>query len=197
MEKGFNLLVISSEHDLESEAEIVTELFSNGLQTFHLRKPRWDLNATKRFVAQVPVEFHSRIVIHSNFEVMEELNLKGIHLTVVNRATINRFTDYEIVSTSFHHLQELVNNEFAYEYVFLSPVFNSLSKTGYHAAFDLNTLEQPLQQSTHKVIALGGVRASNIEQVKEAGFNGAAVLGAVWQSENPVKAFLEIQKQAG
>jgi thiamine-phosphate pyrophosphorylase len=43
-----------------------------------------------------------------------------------------------------------------------------------------------------KVIALGGINEDNIQLVKQAGFSGAAVLGAIWQADDPVTAFLNI-----
>ena len=196
MEEGFTLLVISSEHDFESEPELVTELFSSGLQIFHLRKPRWTAVDTQNFIQKIPIEFHSRIVTHSHFEISEEFNLKGIHLNEENRKSNRQFGNYEIVSTSFHSLEDLAGNKIPYQYVFLSPVFNSLSKTSYNAAFDLKELKNPLGLSQQNIIALGGVQASNIQPVKDAGFYGAAVLGAVWQNEDPVSAFLEIQERA-
>ena len=189
-------MVISSEHDFEGEAELVTELFSSGLQIFHLRKPRWAAGDMRNFIQKIPIEFHSRIVTHSHFKISEEFNLKGIHLNEENRKSDRQFGHYEIVSTSFHSLKDMADDKFPYQYVFLSPVFNSLSKTDYHAAFDLKELQQSLSISRQNIIALGGVQASNIQLVKDAGFYGAAVLGAVWQSENPISAFLEIQEQA-
>jgi len=43
-----------------------------------------------------------------------------------------------------------------------------------------------------KLFALGGVEAENIAELASLGFNGAAVLGAVWHSPDPVEALLEI-----
>jgi thiamine-phosphate pyrophosphorylase len=41
------------------------------------------------------------------------------------------------------------------------------------------------------VIALGGITASNLSKVKDAGFDGAAVLGYVW---NDFKKDLDLNK---
>lgn len=67
-------------------------------------------------------------------------------------------------------------------YVFLSPIFDSISKAGYEAAFTASRLQQAAADGIidGKVIALGGVTANNIPLLKEWHFGGAAFLGDVW-----------------
>ena len=112
---------------------------------------------------------------------------------------IKQFEGQNIISASFHTLHDLNENDFPYQYVFLSPVFDSISKPGYSAKFELKRLAEELKLIKNKnpflpkVIALGGISAKNIIQVKEAGFSGAALLGAIWESANPVQAYQHIQ----
>ena len=44
------------------------------------------------------------------------------------------------------------------------------------------------------IIGLGGVNATNIAQVKAAGFQGAALLGALWQSGSPAENLVNVKK---
>jgi thiamine-phosphate pyrophosphorylase len=48
------------------------------------------------------------------------------------------------------------------------------------------------------VFALGGVAVGKLARVRALGFDGAAVLGAVWQAADPVAAFeaLQIESEA-
>jgi|SRR3972149_5782798 len=91
----------------------------------------------------------------------------------------------------FHSLQELNSCKKEYEYAFLSPIFDSISKENYKSKLDLSELEQIVEGK--KIIALGGIDEDKIETVREIGFFGVAVLGAIWQSENPVGKFKNIQ----
>ncbi len=199
MKAHFDLILISPEEGPKDEIGIVCQLFSNSLQVFHLRKPLWASAEMERFLQDLPKEFHNRIVLHSHFQLADIFKVKGIHLNENNKKSITQFDKYTIISASFHSLNDLKENRFSYEYIFLSPVFDSISKAGYSSKFDLKLLETELkilrQQNLFlpKVFALGGVNAQNVALVKEAGFSGAALLGAVWQNENPVNAFLEIQ----
>lgn len=68
------------------------------------------------------------------------------------------------------------------DYVFLSPIFDSISKSGYHSAFTLEVLQQAAAHNIidEKVVALGGVTPDKVKWLRQIGFGGAAMLGAVW-----------------
>ena len=62
--------------------------------------------------------------------------------------------------------------------VFLSTIFDSISKQGYASRFGDDVLRQYASNGLlAKVVALGGVDAGNIERLRSFGFYGAAVLG--------------------
>ena len=88
----------------------------------------------------------------------------------------------------FHSVEELKNCREQYEYAFLSPVFDSISKESYKSNFSLDELEEAVKGKN--IIALGGIDEDKIETVREIGFAGVAVLGAIWQSNNPLEQFL-------
>lgn len=100
------------------------------------------------------------------------------------------------VSTSFHRLPQLVEADWgpALSYAFLSPIFDSISKEGYPAAaFNRRQLQDAVRTCGFPVIALGGVAPRNMGEVKSMGFAGAAAIGSVWQTEDPVAAFAQLQ----
>jgi len=199
MEPAFKLIVISPEVDSENETATVIRMFNTGLQTFHLRKPNWTVDQVQQFLESITKEFHNKIVLHSHFQLTNKFQLKGIHLNEVNKKLLPQLKDCNIISASFHSLHDIKENTYPYQYLFLSPIFESISKPGYHSSFDLTLLAEELRnlerenQNLPDVIALGGVNAENILKIKEAGFSGSAILGAVWQNENQVEAFQKIK----
>lgn len=70
-----------------------------------------------------------------------------------------------------------------FSYMFLSPIFDSISKEGYRSAFPMEVIRSAAEDGLidRRVFALGGVCASNIAETQAAGFGGAAVLGAMWK----------------
>jgi len=93
----------------------------------------------------------------------------------------------------FHSLAELHEYKEAFQYAFLSPIFDSISKIGYKSPYQLDEVKRTLHTTKHKIIALGGIDENKIDIVKDVGFYGIAVLGAIWQHQNPVEKFKRIQ----
>lgn len=201
------LIVISPPENSAREADNIRGLFDAGLQTLHLRKPEMNMADFEQTLRELPVSFYKRIVIHSHYKLVEKYNLKGIHLTswFMREAGSNALKDVIAVarkrrltvSGSFHTLDELKNPDLKLDYVFLGPVFNSISKEGYNATINLAEISQWLKegQRRFKVIALGGIDETNLEQVKDSGFDGAALLGAIWNAEDVVAKFNNIRNQ--
>ncbi|KAK9836171.1 hypothetical protein WJX81_006709 [Elliptochloris bilobata] len=97
-------------------------------------------------------------------------------------------------STALHTLHDLQQDCGELDYVFLSPIYNSISKKGYSAAFRIEDLPPALARARYPVIALGGVTAARVRELRDLGFAGAAVIGSVWEAADPLAAFQELQK---
>jgi thiamine-phosphate pyrophosphorylase len=202
MPAKFELVVISPEQYIADEANYAAQFFELGLQRYHLRKPLWSDYQLEKLLNAVPKVYHPKIVLHSHFQLSNKFGLKGIHLNEENRQHREAFINYPVVSSSFHSFAAIKTEGHFYEYVFLSPVFNSISKKDYKGGFDLKILENELIKlknqdvSAPKIFALGGIDSENIGTTMAMGFSGAAVLGAIWNSDNPVKSFSVLQQAA-
>jgi len=185
----FLLLVITPEKDHPKEIEIITSLFENGLKTLHVRKPDFTEDELRAYLQEIPKKFYKKIVIHSHYKLSSEFNLKGVHLTEKNRK--QKIRNVKVTSASFHSMVEILKSRRKYEYIFLSPIFNSISKQGYKSNFDLDELESFLKRKKN-VIALSGINTKNIEIVKQMSFAGAALLGAIWEDKKPLVVYQEL-----
>lgn len=181
-------------------------MFEEGLATAHIRKPTWTTEQLERYVQLIPKTYHKHLVLHSHYALALRYQLKGIHLTERSRlapetpALLRKLPD-QTVSTSFHSLAEVTHHRRRYHYVFLSPIFDSTSKTDYRSGFQLREVQRAMagwqrrDAYVPQVVALGGITPGNIGQVQEAGFAGAAVLGGIWQQPDPVAAFRRLQAE--
>lgn len=173
-------IVITPPDFIQNEAAFIEQLFEQGLDLLHLRKPNAPVEAYHRLLTMIPIEWHSRIVLHEHFELVNDFSLYGVHL---NRRCAQVPNDFKgSISRSCHSLAEVAVHKSMCNYVFLSPIFNSISKEGYEAAFSNEALQQAAAEGLidEKVVALGGVTAQNIEQLRTWHFGGAAFLGDVW-----------------
>ena len=66
--------------------------------------------------------------------------------------------------------------------LFLSPIYDSISKQGYAAAYTRESLLRAQQAGiiNQQVMALGGISLECLPEVKSLGFGGAVLLGDVW-----------------
>lgn len=187
------LIVISSEKDLVNEVTLVNDLFESGMELFHLRKPGWKIEQQSVFLKNIKKEFLPMISVHQHHETIPEFDLKYYHTKEKDRKNLVKIDGLKY-STSFHDYTDLQFESHFWDYCFLSPVFDSISKAGYKSKFENNfSIEGDLYQ---RVFALGGVTKNNIEDVFKKEFYGAAVLGAIWNDpKNGIRNFKEIKEK--
>ena len=174
-------IVITSPEFLQGEADFIDRLFGHGLDRLHLRKPGAEIGECRRLLDGISREWLPQIVVHDNFGLCREYGLGGVHLN--GRNPMAPPNHEGSVSRSCHSLEEISRYKGECDYLTLSPIFNSISKQGYMAAFGPGQLAAARDSGLidRRVIALGGVTLENIPRVKELGFGGVAILGDVWQ----------------
>lgn len=169
---------ITSPEDIHLEAYKINRLLESGaLDYIHIRKPASDLSDVRKIIEDIDYKNRSRIRLHGHFALTCDYNLAGVHLN--SRCPVAPSTAVE-VTRSCHSIEELFDSD-CYEYVTLSPIFDSLSKSGYYSAFKPEDLKVSL--GSHKVVALGGVTPDKFEALKRCGFIGGAMLGYLWHGD--------------
>ena len=174
------IIAITTPQIIEEDAFLIKHLLERGIDIIHLRKPDADINECRKLLAQLTQEERTKIIIHDFSELYAEFSLKGIH---VNRNVTSLPHGYNGYKTrSCHSLEEIIKYKNDYDYLFLSPIFDSISKVGYKSGFSGQEL---LEASVcgvidEKVIALGGVTFDKIPYLKELHFGGVAMIGGLY-----------------
>lgn len=193
------LIVISHPEMLPGEGGIINDLFASGLTRLHVRKPGAGEAELRTLLENIKPAFRGRIALHQHHALSSEFGITGLHFTEKNRQALsNRIPEAlknsgATLSTSIHDPADLEELSHCFDYAFLGPVFDSISKEGYSsrlpAGFELNKYSFP-----NKVIGLGGIHAENLKSAFEMGFDGAALLGSIWQNpENAVAQFAQLR----
>lgn len=180
-ENNFYKIVISTEEGSE-DASILSATSANDYYSFHVRKPSWSIVKLRAYLSSLPEEWRRIVVLHQHFELEFEFEIKGIHLNEKNK--LKSFKKNTVISASYHSLIDLQCETRKFDYVFLSPIFDSISKPDYHSSFDHQKLVKKVSAIPFKVIALGGISNRNISQCKEMGFAGVALLGSFWSGNS-------------
>ena len=202
------LVVITPEGLDPHEPAVLAALFAAGLERCHVRKPFATRDELAAWLRAVPAEFRVRLVLHQHHDLVAELALGGRHwrdesgtgVTSVDFPDHGRDARATLTSRSCHDLVTLRAALGRYDSVFFGPVFPSITKPGYgpRADFSSEKISSLLAGRTASerrtaVIALGGITAENIPHCCALGFDDVAVLGALWQNADPVRAFAQLQ----
>jgi hydroxymethylpyrimidine kinase/phosphomethylpyrimidine kinase len=173
-------IVITRPYFFEGEEKYIAHLFEQGITSLHLRKPHAAEKDVQALIEKIPHQFRSQVVLHEHPHLVARYQLQGFHLNSRCPHLPDGFKGS--VSRSCHSLEEVMRYKDQCDYVFLSPIFDSISKEGYGSAFSEATLQKAYKQGVidSKVIALGGIKPEHAPYLKANGFGGMALLGYVW-----------------
>jgi thiamine-phosphate pyrophosphorylase len=182
------LIVVTSSEYIDKEAEKINALFKAGMEILHIRKPNSSKKEYINLIKGIEKKYYPQIKIHEFFELTDSCDFLGIHLNKRNPVYLGNKNIN--ISKSCHSIEELNTIE-EYDYVFLSPIFDSISKQGYCSNFSDEDLAKASMEKkiNKKVIALGGINQATLSVVKKYAFGGVAVLGCIWETENVVSTF--------
>lgn len=188
----FILVGITDDGPLSQDLQILSTLLTNGLDFLY-----WRTLVNVARAKQLPPDRQASVL----FPTSEPGNVPPPFRWHLKEADRHRQQPAKVrpFSTSLHHLSEWAELAGKAELVFYSPIFASISKPGYGPAVSLDTIGRQIaaiRQQHNRLpllIGLGGVKADNVALVGQAGFDGAALMGALWQNPDPVKAFDQLR----
>lgn len=189
------IIVISAPHEEPNEIEEVVRMFDSGLRHFHVRKPRMNKHQLSEYIRRFPEQFRKRMIIHSYHGLADHYKLGGIHLSREHRKRgrfyqlrlwiKRKFNPEMVITRTFHKLTDVTNDRRKYSYAFLSPVFDSVTRSSLAGGFSKRALLIIIPQARQPIYALGGVTTERLHECAEHGFHGAAFHGSVWEGDVP------------
>jgi thiamine-phosphate pyrophosphorylase len=194
--KKMELMVISHPDAVIDEPLLINNLFLAGLSCLHIRKPAIDVKSFQTLINGIAPRFYHRISLHQWHELAADYGITRLHYTERHRLATSEKSRKEQknagyrLSTSIHDLT-LLPSLTDFDYTFYGPVFPSLSKPGYESRVPTDFKLDKAEAKT-KVIALGGITPARLPILKTMNFDGAAVLGALWnQPQLALATFLQ------
>lgn len=186
------IVVISPEQSVPKESELIHAFIKHGLDYYHVRKYDYSDQEIHDYLAAIDEVYRSRLVLHSHYHLADEYGIGRLHFGEMKRTEeyCSRYSEYHC-STSVHDIDDFNRLSGHWDYAFLSPVFPSISKKGYGVNTTVLAEIQRRENHTAKLIGLGGIQQTNTRQVLRAGFDGFALMGAVWNASDPLNEFLK------
>ena len=171
--------------DPKEEASAIDCLLDSGaIDIMHLRKPESGKEYYEALIKEISELSRGKLMTDRFPDLVKNQGLLGLHLKSgrIDDVAYNLKTDGFLLSRSCHHLADSEETDIStFDYTFLSPLFDSISKQGYKASPSL--LNAAIEETTevNKIIGLGGVTPDKFEKLYRLKFCGAALLGYLWQ----------------
>lgn len=170
------LVVISQERSFGSELAAFEALFESGLDSLHFRRPELSPLEYLKDLENIPAKYLNRVVVDQAFDSCSDWGIKGAHIKNLETP----LPKFKQLSASFHSVDELTQTNYKLNYVYLSPIFDSISKIGYKSNYTQAQITQNLKQKKYQTFALGGVDLDKLEIIGQLGFDGFVIKGALW-----------------
>lgn len=139
-------LVLFTPNDGSWDTKQVRRLFDAGLGRLHVQvRKDWDRRHYEQFLRAIPETFWPRIVLGEEPELVEANKLGGFQMHPGERIP-RGWPKQATVSAKCHDYDELRSTDKACGYVFLTPIFESVSKKDHRPRRTLREYEVILQR---------------------------------------------------
>ena len=178
-------IIITDPSFLYGEEKVIVSLFEAGIYRLHIRKPGAGKEDVARLVEKIPRQYRKCISLNDHFSLVGKYSLGGVHLNSRNPEAPEGFrVGGGIISRSCHSMEDVHLYKYECNYLFLSPIFDSISKRDYESHFSEDELLLAKEDGIvdDKVFALGGVFPERADYLRRMNFGGAVMLGFVWEA---------------
>lgn len=181
--------------------DIVLQAVAGGVTMVQLREKEL---CTRDFIAEAKaLKSHLAplgipLIINDRVDVALASDADGVHIgqSDMPYADARRLLGGgKVIGLSVENFDQIVEaNALDVDYVGISPVFATPTKTDTSAPFGLDGLEEAVRISVHPTVAIGGMNLSTASSVMGRGADGIAVVSAIMAAEDPRRAAAELRE---
>lgn len=159
-----------------------------GVAVVQLRAKGWSPSEVERAARALLPELSARgcvLVINDHVEVAAHVGAPAVHLgqedgpsTLAEARAL--LPAGALIGRSTRTLEQVAAAQDA-DYIGFGPVFATSTREGSPAPRGVELLRQAVARSTVPVVAIGGISAENVGDVRASGAHGWAVISALWR----------------
>jgi thiamine-phosphate pyrophosphorylase len=174
---------------------VVEAALRGGTRAVQLREkdlPPRELYPLALEMRQLTQTYGARLLINDRVDVALAVNADGVHLTTTSLpASIARqvLGPGRLIGVSTHTLAEAqAAAEEGADFLVFGPVFFTPSKAPYGQPVGVDALRAVRAAVELPILAIGGIKKANLDQVIGAGADGIAVISAIISADDPTAA---------
>ncbi|MBN1462549.1 MAG: thiamine phosphate synthase [Paludibacteraceae bacterium] len=139
------------------------------------------------------------LLINDRVDVALAADADGVHIgqSDMPYAMARKLLGSEkIIGLSVENLEQVYEaNKLDVDYIGISPVFSTNTKTDTATPFGIEGIKQVMAVSKHPAVAIGGINSENATAIMQAGANGIAVVSAICSANDPYQAALQLKQK--
>lgn len=136
------------------------------------------------------------LLINDRVDVALAVDADGVHIgqSDMPYETARRLLGPDkIIGLSVENMDEVLEaNKLDVDYIGVSPVYSTSTKTDTAAPFGLAGLAEAVRLSSHPTVAIGGMNRTTAHDVICTGTDGIAVVSAICSADSPKEAAREL-----
>jgi len=179
--------------------EIVSKAIAGGVTMVQLREkemPTGEFVELARGLKRLLQPHGVPLIINDRVDIALAVDADGVHIGQSDMAYADArklVGKDKIVGLSVETLKEVeLANQLDVDYIGISPVFATPTKTDTAAPFGIDGLREAVKLSLHPTVAIGGMNKTTAQAVMETGCDGIAVVSAISSAIDPAAAAAEL-----
>lgn len=174
---------------------IVEEAIKGGVTMVQLRETRCSTLEFYQLALQLKALLKPQnipLIINNRADIALAVDADGLHIGQSDlpwQVARQLLGPDKIIGLSVETLQQArAANELDIDYIGISPVFATPTKTDTAPPFGLDGVKAVCTVSRHPTVAIGGINSTNAAQIIANGANGVAVVSAISAAKDPRKS---------
>lgn len=180
--------------------EVVSEAVAGGVTIVQLREkdaPTGEFVELAKRLKDILRPYGVPLIINDRVDVALAVDADGLHIGQSDMPyDIARklLGPEKIIGLSVENMDDLLAaNALDVDYIGISPVFSTPTKTDTSAPFGIEGLKEAVRLSVHPSVGIGGMNRDTAADVIRTGCNGIAVVSAISSAESPRAAAAELR----
>ena len=171
--------------------DIVEAAVQGGCTMVQLREKNVDTGtfiARARILKKVLAPYHVPLIINDRVDVALAADADGVHLgqSDMSIADARRLVGNKIIGWSVESMDNVRRaNELDVDYIGISPVFATPTKTDTAQPFGIEGTRQAAAISKHPAVGIGGINRNTIDSLRNCGLAGVAVVSDIMLADDP------------
>lgn len=143
-------------------------------------------------------DYRIPLIVNDRLDIALACDADGVHIgqsDLPYPVVRNLLGKNKIVGLSVENREDVeVANRLDVDYIGISPVFSTSTKTDTAPRLGLEGVEEITALSVHPSVGIGGIYSGNAAEIIRVGADGIAVVSAIMSADDPQQAAAELKK---